>query len=528
MSGPWEKFAAAPVPDPPAADAKPWEKFGAPPAPSDDPGAIDIVKGMGKNFGESFRKNIGEPFLSNPGKTLIETGKGLGSLARSVASFASDPETEFGLQQSELLNPGSTKELREGQKKEQERAKELFGGVSDHFTERYGSMKGFKKALMNDPVGVAMDASILLSAGETGLAKVPGIARVGEIARAPLKSAGELAAHAPAGLTGKSVDAVKQAAKAGWDKEKEFLDSLNGKLPAEETVKLGANAIGNMRKARNKLYQGAMKILGLESEPAKPDKILRGWQEAQENFGHYGGFVTSERSVGLDKKLMDVLEDWYQRGQTDPAKFYHPEGLDALKKRIRSIKNNIPFEAREDRAYVGSLENFIREQITDQFPVYDKIMKDYHVASDGLEEMEKALSLGDKAMYDTGIRKMLQAMRNNSNSNFGNRLKMLDTLEKYGAKGLKSRLAGMEMSSGLPSGRAAHNPALTIGGALASGHPELLAALPFQSPRLVGRGMYYGGLGARSMKDLADAVLPQIPRAGLVDEVDQLAKEQPQ
>lgn len=502
-----------------------------------EPSWMQTAVGAVKNLPQSFAANVLEPAkeIMMPGASLIspnakggivDQAKGIGNLVRAAGSFMSDPGSEIAVGLGESVKPGMGKEYEEAQKKEQGRGKKVLGGMYDYYKGRYGSEAGFKKALMQDPLSVAMDASVMLSAGETAAARLPGVAKAGEIASRVagkvVKAPAEGAAHVMGHLTGGGADAVKQAVKAGFQKEGEFIEALNGKLPPEQTVQMASKAVANMRKERNAQYQAAMKVLGENAEKIEPYKILQAWQDAQK-FGHYEGFVTSERSVGLDKKLVDILEDWYQRGQAEPGKFYTPEGIDALKKRVRSIKNNIPFDMREDRAYVGSFEKMLKQQITEQVPVYDKIMKDYAQASEGLEEIERSLSLGDKATYDTGIRKLLSAMRNNANSNYGNRLKMVDKLEEYGAKGLKSRLGGMQMSSGMPRGLAGRNPGLTALGALFD--PRLLYMLPAESPYLVGGSLYGLGRGARSFSDMAKAIGPVIPRGAAIESVERAAED---
>lgn len=465
MSGPWEKFA---TPDaPPAADAGPWAKFAQPQQPQ-APSWGQVIGGAVKNLPKGIKENLIDPAvdLMSPARLGARLATGQPSptadTAKGLATLATHPVTSLGK-------------------------------IRDHYVQRYGSMEGFKKALMDDPVGIGMDASMLLDVANAATGRQLGnvakmasdVTGVTKVAR----GAGNVGAHALGHLTGAGPDAVKQAVKAGYTRETEFIDSLNGKFPAEDTVKLAAKSIGGMRKERNANYQALMKTLGQDGEQMDFNKVLQAWQDSQK-FQHFEGTALSELTEGLDKKLLNVLDDWYQKGQANP-KYFSPEGMDALKKRVRSIKENIPFERRADRSYVGDLEKAIKEQITEHQPIYSKVMKDYAQATEGLEEIERALSLNDKATYDTGIRKLLSAMRNNANSNYGNRLKMVDKLEEYGAKGLKSRLAGMQMSSALPRGLAGRNPALT--GLAALFDPRALALLPMESPALVGRGLYGAG-----------------------------------
>lgn len=70
--------------------------------------------------------------------------------------------------------------------------------VGKFLVERYGSGEAIKKTLATDPVGMAMDVSMILSGGETALARLPGaLGKVGEAA----------------GAVGRVVDPINLAAK---------------------------------------------------------------------------------------------------------------------------------------------------------------------------------------------------------------------------------------------------------------------------------------------------------------------------
>ena len=58
------------------------------------------------------------------------------------------------------------------------------------------------------------------------------------------------------------------------------------------------------------------------------------------------------------------------------------------------------------------------------------------------KEIERALSLGGKAPVDTALRKLQSTMRNNVNTNYGNRAGMVSDLEKFSDVSLMDKLAG--------------------------------------------------------------------------------------
>ena len=119
-------------------------------------------------------------------------------------------------------------------------------------------------------------------------------------------------------------------------------------------------------------------------------------------------------------------------------------------------------------------------------------MKDYSEASELVKEIERSLVGNQKTAADTAMHKLQSLMRNNVNTNYGNRLDLARTLESKGADILPA-VAGQAMNTWTPRGL----QSAASGGALLAAYPTggaSLAALPFTSPRLVGEAAY--GLGA--------------------------------
>jgi hypothetical protein len=137
----------------------------------------------------------------------------------------------------------------------------------------------------------------------------------------------------------------------------------------------------------------------------------------------------------------------------------------------------------------------VKNEITKQAPVYADTMKAYSEASDLIKEIQRTLSIGEKASADTAMRKLQSLMRNNVNTNYGNRLSLAKQLEAQGGADLMPAIAGQAMSSWGSRGLGSLVNAGTIGFGL-TGHPEALALLPVQSPRLMGTMLYGGGRAA--------------------------------
>jgi hypothetical protein len=123
--------------------------------------------------------------------------------------------------------------------------------------------------------------------------------------------------------------------------------------------------------------------------------------------------------------------------------------------------------------------------------------------------------LGEKASADTAMRKLQSLMRNNVNTNFGNRLSLARELEKQGGKEILPSLAGQAMNSPMPRGLAKLGQA---GAALASlSNPWIVGALPFTSPRLMGEALYKIGSAEAIPMKAANAMIPMAARLGSPD-----------
>ena len=142
--------------------------------------------------------------------------------------------------------------------------------------------------------------------------------------------------------------------------------------------------------------------------------------------------------------MQQVVDEWRQ---LDPAQFHTPEGLDALKQKLGGIMEGIPFEEKTARLAAGKVYSATKASIEQQAPTYAKVMKDYAAASEQITEIERALSLGNRASQDTAMRKLQSLMRNNVQTNYTGRTSLAKGLEQQGGVELMPSLAGQAMNS---------------------------------------------------------------------------------
>jgi hypothetical protein len=206
----------------------------------------------------------------------------------------------------------------------------------------------------------------------------------------------------------------------------------------------------------------------------------------------FKGQVKNEGAANYLSRAQAEIDNWKN---LDPNEFHTPEGLDALKQKVGDILESIPFEQKTARSAVGDVYNGIKNEIKKQAPKYADTMKAYQEASELTKEIERALSISDKASADTGMRKLQSLMRNNANTNYGNRLDLAGQLEASGGREIMPALAGQALNSWTPRGLqslATSTPAAlatyTIGGL-----PAVAANAALTSPRLSGEMFYQAG-----------------------------------
>lgn len=344
-----------------------------------------------------------------------------------------------------------------------------------------GAITGGASAGLVDP-SQAKDGAII------GGALPPAIAVAGKIGSTVGKGISSATKNVLGLTTGVGAEPISQAFKAGKTGNKAFIDNLKGDVPLTDVLDNAKAGLQAMNAAKQAEYRSGM-------VPIKGDKSvlsLSGISKAVDDASQvatYKGQVKNESANAAIEKMRAVVDEWKQ---LDPTEFHTPEGLDALKQKLGGILETIPFNEKSARMAASKVYNATKAEIESQAPTYAKVMKGYQTASDQISEIERALSLGDRASKDTAMRKLQSLMRNNVQTNYGNRLNLATALEDQGGVELMPALSGQALNSWTPRSLAGQ------GGGIAAGlmsltNPSMLAALPFQSPRVVGSLAYGAG-----------------------------------
>jgi hypothetical protein len=408
------------------------------------------------------------------------------------------------------------------------RGKVAGQAMAEHFKERYGSAEGFKQALAKDPIGVASDISTVLSMGSAGagaygklaeLGSTATTAKIAKGARATEKALETAAKYtnpltavtSTVGLGGKHLlgistgtgsENIANAAKAGFEGDKTFQRNLRGEAPMTEALDNARHNLNVMRQNRSQAYRSGMVDITNDKNVLDFADIDNSLNKALKETTFHGEIIDEAAHSHLEN-LKEKIDAWKKK---NPDIYHTPEGLDKLKQMLGAENEKIPYEAKSVGRVGKNIYDSVKSTIADQAPTYSKVMSDYTNASENISEIERGLSLGNRASADTALRKLQSLTRNNVNTNYGNRLDLAKQLEMEGGRPFISALSGQALSS--PVARGAVGGGLE-GAALLSAlanptSPYTLAAIPFQTPRLVGEGLYAGGRVGRKLSDFAD------------------------
>lgn len=519
MSGPWEAYQ-----DTPAADPKsegPWSSFHAETGEPMSWGkaassAVQNIPSSAYNMAAGIANTVMHPIDTAQG--LYDVGKGAVSKAAGAVGISQDPEAKAQREQS-------------------------LDAVMGFFADRYGGVEQFKKTLAEDPVGLAMDLSTVLTGGGAGLARAPGvIGKAGEAARTagrmsnPVALAGRGASRVAEPVisnvlgmtTGAGAVPIRQAARAGLEGNTTFTDNMRGRAPMSDTVNMAQRAVREMGKERGAAYRAGMAGVNADKTRLSYQPLAPSLRDANDMV-YFNGIAKSEDAANVLKSIQDKVDEWRSappQTRIDPATqkpvAYYPhqtaEGFDALKQALGEIRESTK-PGTLSRKVADSVYHATKATIVKQAPEYAKTMGDYSTASEKIKDLTKTFSLGEKASTDTALRKLQSTTRNNVNTNYGERTRLLDDLAQH-EPDLPYAVAGQALSSATPRGMASRT-AVELGGVGAGAaamhfiDPTFLASLPFFSPRLVGEGAYGAGRAGNALAPVANA-LPRASQAGYV------------
>jgi len=394
--------------------------------------------------------------------------------------------------------------------------------------QRYGSIEGIKNTIATDPVGAMADLSTLITGagglargGAIGLNAIPKssvspIAKtvsglnttadvlgkaadvtnpINAMVNLPSKAydlAGALTKQGLALKTGVGTEPITQAVKAGQEGNTTFLENMRGQVPITQVLDDAKTNLSKMNLDKQSEYRSGM--VNIKNDKSVLD--LSGVENALKNAENsidfkQSGIPKDAKAVDVLQKVRDKIDQWKK---LDPAEYHTPEGLDHLKQSLWEDFGKLGMEEKMAYSVGKQVYDAVKKEISTQAPEYSKVMKNYTDATEQIKEIERALSLGQKASADTAMRKLQSLMRNNVNTNYGQRLELAKQLESMGGNEMMPALAGQALNEFTPRGlqRATAGPEAFL--AYGAGGPALAVAdLAASSPRVVGEVAYKYG-----------------------------------
>ena len=388
----------------------------------------------------------------------------------------------------------------------------VINSIGKYYADRYGSMKGFKKALSTDAGGVLADIAGLATLGTGTLVRAPGM--IGKAARGANKASmyadptnilGNVAVRAPTAayskiseykgpaLSGVGGINVAEARKAGLNKVPEYNQARTGKMSGDDIVDIADQALEKLKKARDAKYKTNKKFLAASTAKLSYNDIENKIADLKKANRSKHGVIIDDAAEQTLKELKADVQLWKRTGHINAGDF------DDLKQRISKsqaakLKANDPSW---NQTVATSVLGSIRDTIKKQVPEYSAFMAGYADASDLINEMRTSLALGNKASYSSGISKLRNAFKGNKGAG------AFETLKEV-APELPAAIAGFNMKEWLPQGFGAYTSpvgliasGLAAAGQLPLGIPLTANTLLHSSPRALGRVTYGGGAASR-------------------------------
>jgi len=490
MADQWEVVSVAPAAPPQ------WDVASVEPIP------FSAMK-MLANAPGSFKKNVIDGLveaISSP----VQTAKGIADVAAGGFYNAMPAAVQRGINAIEV-NPAA-----------QQRAIQTANVVGQELVKPYSSTQGFKQTVEEDPFRILSDVSMLAGGAGAGL-KAANIgaktAQAGNVlsaasnvlnpvtqAIAATKAVGKGAEAIGKGYlaakSGVGMEPINQAIKAGAEGNQTFLENMRDKVPSLQVLDDAKANLAQMNKDKQDAYRSGMVNIKNDKTVLDFTGIDNALKNA-ESMAYYKGKIKDQTAANVLEDMKKKVADWKNSNAAD---YHTPEGMDALKQTLWESFGKLGQEEKTAFSAGKQVYDAVKSEIGRQAPTYAQVMKGYSESSDLINEIERTLSLGDKASADTAMRKLQSLMRNNVNTNYGRRISLAQELSNAGGIDLMPALAGQAMNSLTPRGLQGASNVPTAYLAYGAGGPALAVAdVLSSSPRVVGETAYKYGQMANAL-----------------------------
>lgn len=335
-----------------------------------------------------------------------------------------------------------------------------------------------------------------------------------------IKYAGKGAKNLLGLYTGTSTDSVQQAYNAGKRGSQEFLNNMRGKEKIENVLDDVNQGVKQLKKQAQSQYNAVKPEVFGDKTTLDPTPIKQAFNEVKDSLLEGGqkfetGGTTDRTLRKVGRAVKEFLLD-----KTN----HNAVGFDAFKQRMGDVLQDTPYEASNARRVVGGVYNATKDSIGKQAPKYYEMTSKYSDAMDDIADLQKAFSLKNakSTNVDTALRKIQSVMRNNVNTNYGNRLGLLNKL--YNAEQIKDKIAGQFMKDVLPKGIQKLSATGLGGIGLYLHSPTALGLAAASSPRLVGEATYKAGQLAAKAKPISK-IISELQKRGVIPYVSTMKGE---
>lgn len=307
------------------------------------------------------------------------------------------------------------------------------------------------------------------------------------------------------GVGGGVTRTMFSAARQGGPDATAAKSALRGNTTPDQIVQEARGALGTIIGNRTSTYQ--KQLAGIADNRLSLD-VSPVHEAVQTNLAKFGiaskdgALDFSQSAIRFDKKAQQEVQtiiDEMKAFGTRPGD-RTAVGVDALKRALGDVYS----DSSNVRAFVASVRDSARKVLSG-VKGYDEMSAAYEQSTGLIKEIQRRLSLGDKAQTDSAFRKLASALRVNNEF----RKQLVQELDAaVPGKPISASIAGQQMSELLPRGIMRQIGGVGAVGGVATGVglvPLLKAAL-FTSPRLVGELLYALGYTARQVDKITKSL----------------------
>lgn len=438
-------------------------------------GATDVAIGAGKGIVSTLTgaAKLGEKGLTSIFGQLPGAGTAEETIPKSIRTPSNNVQKAgfVGEQIAEFLVPGG--------------ASSKVGKVVDG-AEILPKLPFLKKAVSSgskvlSEAGIAAGQTAVQSGGDKEQIKDAGLysaafplasSAIGKV----FKGGGKVVTEVLGKTTGAGLQAIKEAfenpnvVKFARDAGKQGVDEV-----MEEALQEAKKGLRTLVEKRGQQYRSELSQLQMNKNlKSVYDSVLERTAKLSDDFDT----IVEGKNV-VDKAVNDVAS-W---------KDFSAEGMDTLKQRLQSYENQLlSREKAKAKRIVSEMKDSIRKGLIENVPGYENMTSGYRKASELINEIESALSLGERKQKETAIRKLLQTVRRDDDS----RKELLNAVSEASGVDITGKITGTLLAPKLARGAAgAMFPigSSVLGSASMFNPTFWLALIPYaaaSSPKLVG------------------------------------------